>query len=675
MQICDIILYSATNERRTLSFRVGSVNLITGESRTGKSALIDIVDYCLGRSNCNIPVGPIRDPVIWYALRLQFPTSQVFVARQSPPPNRSSTNAAFLLEAAEVEIPEEIPQQNTTSDAVERYINNKLGISPNLNTPLPGQTRPSLEANFRHALLLCFQSQNDLTSRDQLFHRQGEGNNQILLAIKDTLPYFLGAIREDTLALEQELMLVKRTLRTAQRDLAEAESIRGEGVTNAVQLVSQAIEVGLLDTQDIPDNFDDLTLLLQQAGQWTAPDIISFTQENESPNLDRLEQLQGRARELKEELTRKKNEIDEAERFAREAEGYSVAASQQQLRLESIGLFDSLLSANSHDASTCPLCSQQLREPVPSAEAIQHSLRNIQRELEFVERARPNLREYIGGLRRELETKRQRLQAIHREIQGILAEQDAQRDVPRQLYQQVLNHNRVASQIIFWLEKAVFTDETIELKSRVTQAENRIREIEALLDPEEKQERLVSALNRIGLQMTQWAGRLQLEHADPQTPISLNLNRGTVIVDTPQRPIPLNQIGSAENWLGYHLIAHFALHKYFVENSRPTPHFLFLDQPTQVYFPNISNIDASSGANFESFESTGSIEILNDHDRESIRRVFNFIFDVNELLAPNFQVIVTDHANLLDDERFQAAIVENWREGRKLVPLEWLDGE
>ena len=70
---------------------------------------------------------------------------------------------------------------------------------------------------------------------------------------------------------------------------------------------------------------------------------------------------------------------------------------------------------------------------------------------------------------------------------------------------------------------------------------------------------------------------------------------------------------------------------------------------------------------------TGLIEVLSDQDRESIRRIFNFIFDVVDLPAPNFQVIVTDHANLINDERFQSAIVENWRKARKLVPLQWLD--
>ncbi len=31
------------------------LNLISGESKTGKSAIIDIIDWCLGASECKIP--------------------------------------------------------------------------------------------------------------------------------------------------------------------------------------------------------------------------------------------------------------------------------------------------------------------------------------------------------------------------------------------------------------------------------------------------------------------------------------------------------------------------------------------------------------------------------------------------------------------------------------------
>jgi DNA repair ATPase RecN len=39
---------------KELPFRTGALNILTGASKTGKSAIIDIVDYCTGRSECNV---------------------------------------------------------------------------------------------------------------------------------------------------------------------------------------------------------------------------------------------------------------------------------------------------------------------------------------------------------------------------------------------------------------------------------------------------------------------------------------------------------------------------------------------------------------------------------------------------------------------------------------------
>ena len=55
-------------------------------------------------------------------------------------------------------------------------------------------------------------------------------------------------------------------------------------------------------------------------------------------------------------------------------------------------------------------------------------------------------------------------------------------------------------------------------------------------------------------------------------------------------------------------------------------------------------------------------------------RMFNLIFTVVAELAPRLQVIVTDHADLTSDKRFQAAIIERWRGTMKLIPLDWLPG-
>jgi DNA repair ATPase RecN len=59
--IKSIIIYSHTGEQRTLDFNTTGLNIITGKSKTGKSAIIDIVDYCLYRGSFNVAEGVIRN--------------------------------------------------------------------------------------------------------------------------------------------------------------------------------------------------------------------------------------------------------------------------------------------------------------------------------------------------------------------------------------------------------------------------------------------------------------------------------------------------------------------------------------------------------------------------------------------------------------------------------------
>ena len=80
MQIRSIIVYDRSDKMRVVPLRLNEVNIITGKSGTGKTALSDIIDYCLGRTTCNVALGVIRNTVAWYALHLQFPDVQAFVA-------------------------------------------------------------------------------------------------------------------------------------------------------------------------------------------------------------------------------------------------------------------------------------------------------------------------------------------------------------------------------------------------------------------------------------------------------------------------------------------------------------------------------------------------------------------------------------------------------------------
>ena len=57
MQILELVLYGYNQKVRHLPFKLGQVNIITGRSKSGKSAVGDIIDYCLGGNSCNIADG------------------------------------------------------------------------------------------------------------------------------------------------------------------------------------------------------------------------------------------------------------------------------------------------------------------------------------------------------------------------------------------------------------------------------------------------------------------------------------------------------------------------------------------------------------------------------------------------------------------------------------------
>jgi Protein of unknown function (DUF3732) len=103
------------------------------------------------------------------------------------------------------------------------------------------------------------------------------------------------------------------------------------------------------------------------------------------------------------------------------------------------------------------------------------------------------------------------------------------------------------------------------------------------------------------------------------------------------------------------LVAYLALHKLFVEQNRPVPRFLVLDQPTQAFYPPDTPPDEA---------------VLGDSDREAVEAIFLLLHEVASELAPELQVIVMDHATL-DKQWFQDAIVEEWRGGKRLIPASW----
>jgi hypothetical protein len=175
MNIRDIAIYSHTGDIRRISFKIHGLNVITGCSSTGKSALSEIVEYCMGRSDFNIPEGPIRDKVAWYAVIFQFNGEQVLVAKPAPAPNVASCSKTMILRGATVEFPSlDDLLQNADDETVISLLSELVGI-PVVRTDVPDkQSRQSYFASIKHTPFYLFQKQGIIANKDQLFYRQNE---------------------------------------------------------------------------------------------------------------------------------------------------------------------------------------------------------------------------------------------------------------------------------------------------------------------------------------------------------------------------------------------------------------------------------------------------------------------------------------------------------------------
>ena len=334
--------------------------------------------------------------------------------------------------------------------------------------------------------------------------------------------------------------------------------------------------------------------------------------------------------------------------FEQDGRGFSREATEQRARLKTIGIFE-----NSTPGDSCPLCSQALDSTaqLPIVDEVKGTFASLSSRLDSVVRAAPQVEKAVTELDGKLQA-----------IQGRLAKNRAGMEAVRtaderlaQTHDDATKKVHILGRISLYLESLPDLPDTRALEQEAENLRAQASGLEIELSDERVRERLESVTSILSQRMTQWARDLGLEHS--KFPLRLDLKNLTIVADTADGPVPMARMGSGENWVGYHLIAHLALHHWFVERARPVPRFLFLDQPSQVYFPAEKDVD-------------GSMSLVSEDDRVAVSRMFQLIFNAVKNVAPGLQVIVTEHADI-NEEWYQAAIVERWRGGLKLVPEDW----
>lgn len=645
MKIRSIHIYSHDGQRRDLVFKVDGLNVITGRSSTGKSALSAIIEYCMGRSSFIVPEGIIRDKVAWFAVLYQFEREQVLVAKPTPLGGGASCSTAMLRRGTELPVPEFTDLAvNTDDDSIVELLSRLLGIPENRTEVALEHSRASFDANVKHTFYYLFQKQGLVANPDQLFYRQNEPHQP--QAIRDTLPILLGVSSHDRYELESKLRIAQRDLKISNKKLEQARNAVDTSHEQAIGLYSEAKTVGVIRNTDENPNTDRIIDVLRAALSWkpeTVPDDDG----------SRVSLLEDELARLRQERRDTQTRIDAARQFAKRAGGYENEAVEQIDRLASI----KALPKNPDSGEwQWPFSERNLALESPIAIVLLKELETLDKELRIATGQRPKLEAYLADLTGKVD-------GIAGDIKQREAELSAAISANEIIAQMGTRNNaaaRVVGRISLFLEKLLPDDDLDKLEAENRRLNNKVKQLEEQIGSDDSNERLTSILNNISAQMTRNIRKFEAEFQD--FPARLNLPQLTIIFDRPERPVPMSRTGGGENHLAYHLSALLALHLFAAKNNRPIPRFLLIDQPTQVYFPSEQVYKDADG----SVQRTEA-----DADLNAVRRLFELLLKFTQEEVPGFQLIVTEHANLRE-KWFQDALVEEpWTKPPALVPEDW----
>jgi len=640
-QIKKIVLYNADGKIRSINFQGNSVNIITGASGTGKSSIIPIVEYCLGSRSSNIPLKhDILNKISWFGIHLFNTDDELFVVRKNPESGNISSESIYFEKGKNLEIPPvEKISPTINLEGLKAILTTFAGIGDYSFKPKEGQTRKPGLGDIRKALIYCFQKQGEVGNQDLLFHRQGE--QTLPQSIKDYMPFFMGAVNKDYVSGKEELNRAKTELLRLQSQDAEKNRIKGSAFERAHALIAESISVGLLQqTQEMPQSWSSVRNVIESA--------LNYTPKHDVPDkaeyVNKLEQLFTERHELSRLHSIISDEVFALQALKSGNDGFAQEATEQQARLKSIGLIPIVKNDQIH---ICPFCESEIKNKIPTSNNLISALKGITNHLDGVRTDLPHIQKLIASAQN-------RQNDIQRKINDVNSQIFAIQRIDKQIEKIRDIDTRIAlmkGRLGLYLESIQdIKDEDIENQA-VINLKNKISELEKILDIEETQNRLDSILRFISKEMSEMARVLNLEYSKYQ--IRMDPKKLTVVADTECGEVPMTRMGSAHTWMSLHVITHLALHKWFAQNNLPVPHFLFLDQPSQAYFPpDVKDIT------------------IKDTDSESVHHLFKFISEKTK--DAGFQIIILEHADI-QQPWYQSMVREKWWDAKtKLVPESWI---
>lgn len=641
-----VVLYSHDGRRHSIpdkGFRE-TVSIVVGDSNTGKSAILEIVNYCLGASECEI-ADYIRRRSTWVGVQLRRGGQFVVLCRQVPATSKKSTDNYFLKVSNTDALPDSALQAMGPGplESFERL----LGIgSIKIEDERIGS---GFTVSIRHSLPYSLVRDDVIINKAILV--SGARDEKKARHLRETLPYFLGHITEETIRRREELRRRRAELRVREAELAQRRLIAHEGSLRTTRFIDQARALGLLPP--------DLSLAEPAQRRAALKNVAEF--QLSAPTLapdSRRHSLEATLSDTRQQLLKLQERRRVLQRAAADANQFWSAAKGQFGRLEALDLIE-----EGEELHECPICRSDLLERAEPISTLREAMAELRRDIGEVSYDRPRLDRHLIELDNQIDALKQQQQLSERLLEEEIRV-DARLERDRGLDEARL---RLSGQVEFYLDSSGLEGSTVdeadieELRASVARLELEVSAA-SIVESMNEDAVLVSSDMKSIIAALPFAG----EYRDA-VPIFDWRNLQIALKDG-QRRIPMPAIGSDENYLTLHLAFFLSIQKLFSVRKRPVLNFIILDQVTRPYFPDTDFEEVVELPSSDSEESAPDRRLSDEAGK--VRSILTVLFQ--RALEPHApQIIICEKANFRRDPQYQEAIVAFWASPQGMVPADW----
>ncbi|EPC4486777.1 DUF3732 domain-containing protein [Serratia liquefaciens] len=636
-QIEKLILWPKKNglAPRIVKFEKNKLNLITGASKTGKSAIIPIMDYCLCASKCAIPTGIIRDKTDWYGLVICIGNKKILIAREEPESRRASTQM-YIKEGDSISIPDTI-KSNTNIDNVKLFLNNLSGLT-NLDFDIhkngsPARRKPS----FRDLVSFNFQPQNIIANPNALLYRTDSTEQKEKLKVM--LWYVLGAVSADILFLFHQRQLIRNEIKRLNSDIKSKllSLTKWHGDVNG--FTQKAIELGLLN-KNVLDH--DIEGKISTLSKITAENNIIISANEINKNINIVTNLEKEEVSISNDIMKIKSRLRNMAEIKDAINSRNKSNKIVRDRLLVSSWLESLLESGKTYMSHLKEFRDEIIEPLLVGLKSTES-ESVETPLVSDAFNRENIR-----LQEELSISIEMLNKIKKEIKILKSNKNNGFDNAR--------INQFVGMIRYAIKNIETPDNNNELKVKLDSLLLEEKKLDLHIKNESVERKKKLSLEKISDYITSWLPKLDNER--PYDKVGFDDKELTLRIVGNGRDDYLWEIGSGANWVSYHIASLLGMHDFFLSQEKsPVPSFIAFDQPSQAYFPRGNLIDG--------------IDNIKDEDIESVKKTFLALSE--STIRKNIQIIVLDHIpKELISDLSNSFLVEEWRDGNKLIPENWV---